>query len=72
MAKEGEDVVGAIRFHKTLHGKSVKPADTLNEDWEKMDLKATSTIQQCLTYKVMYNMMDEEMAMGLWSRLEIL
>ena len=37
-----------------------------------MDLKATSMIQLCLTDEVMYNVMDEEMATGLWSRLEIL
>ena len=37
-----------------------------------MDLKAASTIQVCLADKVMYNVMDEQMAAGLWSRLEIL
>jgi len=37
-----------------------------------MDLKVTSTIQLCLTDEVMYNAMDEEMATGLWSRLEML
>ena len=37
-----------------------------------MDLKATSTIQLCLADKVIYNVMDEEMATELWSRLETL
>ena len=59
-------------LHKTLQGKSSKPAGTLNKDWEEMDLKAASTIQVCLADKVMYNMMDEETAMGLCSRLETL
>jgi len=49
-------------LHKTLQGKSAKPADTSNEDWEGIDLKAASTIQLCLTDEVMYNVMDEEMA----------
>jgi len=31
-----------------------------------------STIQLCLSDEVMYNVMDEETAIGLWSRLETL
>ena len=41
-------------------------------DWEEMDLNAASTIQLCLADKVMYNVMDEKMVTGLWSRLETL
>ena len=37
-----------------------------------MDLKAASTIQLCLVDEIMYNVMDEETAAGLWSRLETL
>ena len=37
-----------------------------------MDLKAASMIQSYLTDEVMYNVMDKEMATGLWSRLETL
>ena len=37
-----------------------------------MDLKATSTIQLYLADEVMYNVMDEEMTIGLWSKLETL
>ena len=44
-------------LHKTLQGKSAKPAGTLNEDWEEMDLKAAITIQLYLADEVMYNMM---------------
>ena len=43
-----------------------------DEDWEKLDLKAVSMIQLCLVDEVMYNVMDEEMATGLWLRLETL
>jgi len=37
-----------------------------------MDLKATSMTQLCLTYEVMYNVMDEETTTGLWLMLETL
>ena len=37
-----------------------------------MNLKATSTIQLCLVDEVMYNVIDEEMAVRLWSKLETL
>ena len=59
-------------LHKTLQGKSTKSAGTSNENWEEMDLKAVSTIQLCLADEVMYNVMDEETATRLWSRLETL
>jgi len=59
-------------LHKTLQGKLVKPASMSNEDWEEMNLKAASTIQLCLVDEVMYNVMDEETATELWSRLETL
>jgi len=44
MIKEGEDVAGATESHKTLQSKSAKPTGISNENWEEMDLKATSTI----------------------------
>jgi len=57
-------------LHKALQGKLSKHAGTLDEDWEEMDLKATNTIQLYLADKMMSNMMDEEKAITLWSRLE--
>ena len=56
-------------LHKILQGKSAKPVGTSNEDWEEMNLKATSTIQLYLANKVMYKVMDEEITTELWSRL---
>jgi len=47
-------------IHNTLQEKSAKPTGTSDEDWEKMNLKATSTIQLYLVDEVMYNVMDEE------------
>ena len=55
-----------------MQGKSAKLVGTSNEDWEDMDLKAINTIQLCLADEVIYDVMDEEMATGLWSRLETL
>ena len=37
-----------------------------------MDLKAASMIHLCLADEVIYNVMDEETATDLWSRLETL
>jgi len=49
-------------LHKTLQVKSSKLVGTSDENWEEMDLKATSTIQLCLADEVMYNVVDEETA----------
>jgi len=43
---------------------------TLDENWEKVDIKVASTIQSCLADEVTYNVMDEETVTGLWSRLK--
>ena len=71
MTKEGETLLVQRGLRKTLQEKSAKPA-SMSDDWEEMDLKAVNTIQLCLINEVIYNVMDEEMTMGLWSRLEIL
>ena len=72
MGKKCEGVAVQQGLHETLQGKLAKPVGTSNENWEEMDLTAVSTIQQCLTDEVMYNVMDKKMATELWSRLEIL
>jgi hypothetical protein len=59
-------------LHKALQGKKSKAATMTDEDWEEIDLKAASTIQLCLADEVMYNVMDEETATGLWLKLESL
>ena len=55
-----------------MQEKPAKLAGVSDEDWEEMNLKAASTIQLCLTDEVMYNVMDEQTAMILWSKLEML
>ena len=52
--------------YKTLHEKSIKPVSMLDENWDEMDLKAASTIHLCLADEVMYNVMDEVMATGIY------
>jgi len=59
-------------LHKTLQGKSSKSTGKSDKDWKEMDLKAASTIYLCLADEVIYDVMDEETAIGLWSRLETL
>ena len=59
-------------LHKILQGKLAKPVGMSDEDCEELDLKTTSTIQLCLADDVIYNVIDEEMATGLWLRLETL
>ena len=59
-------------LHMTLQEKSAKHVGTSDEDWEEINLKVASTIQLCLADEVMYNVMDEEITTGLWSKLEML
>src|SRR5205809_5898071 len=58
--------------HRALQGISKKPSDMYKDDWEDMDYKARATIVLCLSDEVLYNVMNEESAAGLWSRLESL
>src|SRR3954466_7974382 len=58
--------------HRALQGISKKPSDMDKDDWEDMDYKARATIVLCLSDEVLYNVMNEESAAGLWSRLESL
>ena len=53
-------------LHKTLQEKSTKYVGMSDEDEDEMDLKAASTIHLCLADEVMYNVMDEVMATGIY------
>jgi len=72
MAKKDEGVAGAIGSSQDFAGKVSKICRYVKRELEKMDLKAATTTQLHLADEVMYNMMDEEIVMGLWSRLETL
>ena len=69
IAKEVEDIVGARGSSQNHVGKS---AGMLDEGRKELDLKESGMIQLCLANEIMYNVMGEEMASGLWSMLEIL
>ena len=68
--EKGEGVAGAIGLHKTLQVKKI--VGTSDEDWNEVNLKAVSMIQLWLADEIMYNVIDEETTLGLWSRLETL
>src|SRR3954470_23814716 len=49
-----------------------KPSTMGEDDWKKIDIKAKATIILCLSDEVLYNVMNEDTAAGMWSRLESL
>ena len=57
-------------LHKALGGKSKKPESMKLEDWEEMDEKAASAIILHLTDDVVNNIIDEDSACGIWTKLE--
>ena len=57
-------------LHKALGGKSKNPESMKLEDWEEMDEKATSAIRLHLRADVVNNIIDEESACGILTKLE--
>ena len=57
---------------KALVGKTKKPYDMSNEDWNKIDEKDLSAIRLCLADDVLFNIVSETTAAGLWKKLESL
>ena len=43
--------------------------EMLDEDWKKLDRKAKSTIQLCVSYSVLLNVSREATAKNLWEKL---
>src|SRR3954468_2183433 len=58
--------------HKSLQRISKKPSDMGEDDWKDIDYRARATIILCLSDEVLYNVMNEDTAAGLWSKLESL
>ena len=48
---------------------STAPTGTLSDDWKKLDRKAKSTIQLCLSNSVLLNVSEEATAKDLWEKL---
>ena len=67
MAEKDERLAHPTGF---AQGKSKKPESMKLEDWEEMDEKAASAIRLHLTDDVVNNIIDEESACGIWTKLE--
>ena len=57
---------------KALLGKEEKPEKIKEEDWEVLNVKATSAIRPNLGDKVINNILDEDSAQAIWKKLESL
>ena len=57
---------------KALAGKSKRPAAMDDDDWEEMESRALSAIRLCLADDVLFNIVSETTAAGLWEKLESL
>src|SRR5436189_2232937 len=49
-----------------------KPSTMDEDDWKEIDVKAKATIILCLSDEVLYNVLNEDTAAGMWNRLESL
>src|SRR5436190_880344 len=58
--------------YQALQGIRKKPSTMGEDDWKEIDIKAKATIILCLSDEVLYNVMNEETAAGMWNRLESL
>ena len=58
------------RLHKALNGATKKPATMTTSNQEDLDARALSTIQLCLTDDVIFNIVEETTASGLWEKLK--
>ena len=59
-------------LHKELDGVKKKPASMTGSDSEDLDARALSTIRLCLADEVLFNIVEESPAEGLWEKLETL
>jgi len=57
-------------LHRILLGKASKDVEVSDRVWEDMELKALSTIQLCLHDDVLYGVLSETTASGIWAKLE--
>ena len=55
---------------KALLGKSKKPHSLTEDEWEELDERALSAIRLCLADDVLFNIVSEKTAAGLWIKLE--
>ena len=55
---------------KALLGKSKQPYNITDNEWAEMDERAISVIRLCLADDVLFNIVSETIAAGLWTKLE--
>ena len=55
---------------KAFLGKSKQPYTMTYNEWSDMDERALSGIQLCLVDDVLFNIVSEKTAAGLWTKLE--
>ena len=65
-----ENILIQQDLHTCILGVAHKPEDMTKEAWDKADLKAISSIELHLSDEVMYNVMEETTAKGMWDKLE--
>ena len=47
----------------------IVPIGTSTDDWKNLDRKAKSTIQLCLSYSLLLNVLEEATTKYLWDKL---
>ena len=55
---------------KAMLGKNKRPPSMTEDEWDEMDDRALSAIRLCLADDVLFNIVSEKTATGLWSKLE--
>jgi len=53
----------------SIEGKSKKPSSMTNEHWKKLDRKTIATVQQYLTERVYFHVLQEKTLESLWKNL---
>ena len=55
---------------KVLLGRSKQPYPMTDDEWNELDGRALSGIRLCLADDVLFNIVSEKTAVGLWTKLE--
>src|SRR3954471_7041829 len=58
--------------YQALQGIRKKPSTMDEDDWKEIDGKAKATIILCLSDEVLYNVLNDDTAAGMWNRLKSL
>src|SRR3954470_616702 len=60
------------RTYQALQGIRKKPSMMGEDDWKEIDVKAKAPIVLCLSDEVLFNVLNEDTAAGIWNRLKSL